>query len=50
MSNLTIFIVGIVVTLITGMGVITSGVYLGYRRELDKNLKRQKQNIITASL
>jgi hypothetical protein len=32
MSNLTIFIVGIVVTLITGMGVITSTVFMGYKK------------------
>jgi hypothetical protein len=33
MNNFTIFIVGIVVTLITGMGVITSQVFLGYKRK-----------------
>ncbi len=32
MSEFTIFIVGIVVTLITGMGVITSQVFMGYRK------------------
>jgi hypothetical protein len=32
MSNFTIFIVGIVVTLITGMGVITSQVFMGYKK------------------
>lgn len=32
MSNFTIFIVGIVVTLITGMGVITSQVFMGYSK------------------
>lgn len=30
MSNFTIFIVGLVITLITGMGVITSQVFIGY--------------------
>ena len=30
MSNFAIFIVGIVVTLITGMGVITSQVFIAY--------------------
>jgi hypothetical protein len=30
MSNFTIFIVGLVITLITGMGVITSQVFVGY--------------------
>jgi hypothetical protein len=33
MNNFAIFIVGIVVTLITGMGVITSQVFLGYQRK-----------------
>ena len=33
MSNFAIFIVGIVVTLVTGMGVITSQVFLGYQRK-----------------
>jgi hypothetical protein len=32
MNNFTIFIVGIVVTLIAGMGVITSQVFLGYKK------------------
>lgn len=32
MSNLAIFIVGVVVTLITGMGVITSTVFMGYEK------------------
>jgi hypothetical protein len=32
MNNFTIFIVGIVVTLITGMGVITSQVFMGYKK------------------
>jgi len=32
MSNFTIFIVGLVITLITGMGVITSQVFLGYNK------------------
>jgi hypothetical protein len=30
MNNFTIFIVGLVITLITGMGVITSQVFIGY--------------------
>jgi hypothetical protein len=33
MSNFAIFIVGIVVTLVAGMGVITSQVFLGYQRK-----------------
>jgi hypothetical protein len=33
MSDLTIFIVGLVVTLIAGMGVMTSQVFLAYQRK-----------------
>lgn len=32
MSNFTIFIVGIIVTLITGMGVLLSLVSVGYKK------------------
>lgn len=32
MSDFVIFIVGIVVTLITGMGVITSTIFMGYKK------------------
>lgn len=38
MSNFTLFICGIVVTLIVGMGVITSQVFLGYRKENDNKV------------
>jgi hypothetical protein len=33
MSNFAIFVVGIVVTLITGMGVITSQIFVAYNRK-----------------
>lgn len=32
MSNLIIFAVGLVVTLVAGMGVITSQVFIGYKK------------------
>lgn len=32
MNDFTLFICGVVVTLITGMGVITSQVFLGYKK------------------
>lgn len=32
MNDFVIFIVGIIVTLVTGMGVITSTVFMGYRK------------------
>ena len=37
MTNFTIFIVGIVITLIVGMGVITSQVFLGYKHNISKS-------------
>jgi hypothetical protein len=41
MDNFTLFICGIVVTLIAGMGVITSEVFLGYYKYLEKERLRQ---------
>ena len=41
MSNFALFVCGIVVTLIAGMGVITSQVFLGYFRYLDTERLRQ---------
>jgi hypothetical protein len=41
MDNFTLFICGIVVTLIAGMGVITSEVFLGYRKYLEQERLRQ---------
>ena len=41
MDNFGLFICGIVVTLITGMGVITSEVFLGYYKYLEKERVRQ---------
>ena len=41
MSNFTLFVCGIVVTLIAGMGVITSQVFLGYFRYLETERLRQ---------
>ena len=38
MSNLGLFICGIIVTLVAGMGVITSQVFLGYRRVNDNKM------------
>tara|TARA_S200002703_G_scaffold14581_1_gene12534 strand:- start:1475 stop:1666 length:192 start_codon:yes stop_codon:yes gene_type:complete len=40
MDNFTLFVFGIVVTLVAGMGVITSEVFLGYHRFLQE--KRQR--------
>jgi len=41
MDNFTLFICGIVVTLIVGMGVITSQVFMGYFQYLETERLRQ---------
>ena len=41
MDNFTLFICGLVVTLIAGMGIITSEVFLGYERFMRKNKSKQ---------
>ncbi len=41
MNNFTLFICGIIVTLITGMGVITSQVFMGYFKYLETERLRQ---------
>ena len=47
MDNFALFVCGVVVTLVAGMGVITSEVFLGYYKYLEKkdfgNLKKQQQ-------
>jgi hypothetical protein len=34
MNNYTIFIVGLVITLVSGMGVLTSQVFIGYTKTM----------------
>ena len=41
MDNFALFVCGIAVTLIAGMGVITSEVFLGYYKYLEKERLRQ---------
>ena len=36
MDDMTLFFCGVVVTLIAGMGVVTSEVFLGYKRFMNK--------------
>jgi hypothetical protein len=43
MDNFTLFVCGIVITLISGMGVITSEVFLGYYKYFEKEKLRQLQ-------
>lgn len=49
MNNFIIFAVGLVVTLITGMGVITSTVFVGYKKsyqyEENSNYDYSRTNI-----
>jgi len=42
MNNFTIFVVGIAITLITGMGVLTSQVFFGYRQNYKHNIPQSK--------
>ena len=41
MDNFALFVCGVVVTLVAGMGVITSEVFLGYYKYLEKERLRQ---------
>tara|TARA_A100001201_G_scaffold130129_1_gene115753 strand:+ start:283 stop:438 length:156 start_codon:yes stop_codon:yes gene_type:complete len=41
MDNFALFICGLVVTLIAGMGIITSEVFLGYKRFMRKNNRKE---------
>ena len=43
MDNFTLFICGIVVTLIAGMGVITSEVFLGYYKYEQERLRQLRK-------
>jgi hypothetical protein len=43
MDNFTLFICGLVVTLIAGMGVITSEVFLGYKKFMEKGRKKKEE-------
>jgi len=43
MDNFSLFVCGVVVTLIAGMGIITSEVFLGYKRFMTQT-KAEKSN------
>jgi hypothetical protein len=43
MDNFSLFVCGVVVTLIAGMGIITSEVFLGYKRFMAQT-KTEKSN------
>lgn len=42
MDNMTLFFCGVVVTLIAGIGIVTSEVFLGYERFMRKNKQEDK--------
>jgi|TARA_B100001564_G_scaffold278892_1_gene241015 hypothetical protein len=45
MDDFTLFVCGLVVTGIAGMGIITSEVFLGYKRFMRKYTKEDKQKV-----
>lgn len=52
MDDLALFMCGVIITLIAGMGVITSQVFLGYKKFMQKYTSEKKtkhiiQNICT---
>lgn len=49
MDDFALFICGLVVTLIGGMGVITSEVFLGYARYKKKTMTKNEQKVIELS-
>ena len=46
MDNFALFICGLVVTLIAGMGIITSEVFLGYKRFMRKHAKGDTKKVL----
>ena len=46
MNDMTLFFCGVVVTLIAGMGVITSEVFLGYKRYMNKYKQESKKKVL----
>tara|TARA_B100001094_G_scaffold220380_1_gene214450 strand:- start:467 stop:619 length:153 start_codon:yes stop_codon:yes gene_type:complete len=50
MDNFALFICGLVVTLIAGMGIITSEVFLGYKRfMLRGKQEKDRQKVLKSS-
>ena len=50
MDNFSLFICGLVVTFIAGIGVITSEVFLGYHKFVKKTLEKEKEDDIIESI
>ena len=46
MNDMTLFFCGVVITLVAGMGIITSEVFLGYKRFMRKYKKEDKQKVL----
>lgn len=49
MNNFVIFVVGIAVTLLAGMGVITSQVFLGYKSSSPKDFPKKEEKYVVAN-
>lgn len=43
---MTLFFCGVVVTLIAGMGVVTSEVFLGYKKFMNKYKKENEEKVL----
>ena len=50
MDNFSLFICGLVVTFIAGIGVITSEVFLGYHKFVEKTLEKEEEDDIIESI
>ncbi len=46
MDDFTLFVCGIIVTGVAGMGIITSEVFLGYKRFMRKHKKEDEQKVL----
>lgn len=46
MNNFVIFVVGVAVTLIVGMGVVTSQVFIAYKNLYETDKPKTKQDIL----
>jgi len=44
MDNMTLFFCGVFVTLIAGMGVVTSEVFLGYKKFMNKYKQKEEED------
>jgi len=50
MDNITLFFCGVVVTLIAGLGIVTSEVFLGYEKFMNKYKPKEEEEEISGVL